>query len=151
MIVVFVLFLFCCRPPSGNPIIYSLVIPYGPPSPAHHPRVPSLDSLDDKGQQALQKDQPQRGVALGPPGHPQGGRLASPATQEEERLSRLEQRLEQMAVMLDMVKAQVFHATGVYRQMLDVDLLSNLSGFGDDDAKMLLLIRSEEHTSDSSH
>ncbi|CAL8263592.1 unnamed protein product [Merluccius merluccius] len=74
----------------------------GPP-PSPHTHVPSLDS-----QQQLQKDQPpQRGVAsLGPPGHPQSGRLASPTAQEEERLSRLEQRLEQMAVMLDMVKSQ---------------------------------------------
>ncbi|KAJ3596121.1 hypothetical protein NHX12_002530 [Muraenolepis orangiensis] len=76
-----------------------------PPLP-HHTHLPRLDSLDDKGQQELQKDQPQRGVALGPPGHPQGVRSASPTAQEEERLSGLEQRLEQMVVMLDMVKAQ---------------------------------------------
>jgi len=81
----------------------------GPPPPHHpHPHSPSRDSVEDREQQhELQKDQPQRGVVLGPPGHPQGGRLASPATQEEERLSGLEQRLAQMAVMLDMVKAQV--------------------------------------------
>lgn len=41
---------------------------------------------------------------LGPPGSPQGGR---PLEQKEEQLKKLEQKLEQMAVMLDMLKTQV--------------------------------------------
>ncbi|XP_056455381.1 kielin/chordin-like protein [Gadus chalcogrammus] len=77
----------------------------GPPSPAQPTPGPGLDPLVDQGPQRLQKDSPQRGAALGPPGHPQGGRLASPPPQEE-RLRGLEQRLEQMAVLLDAVQAQ---------------------------------------------
>ncbi|XP_071783371.2 kielin/chordin-like protein [Centroberyx gerrardi] len=55
--------------------------------------------------QEVQRDQPHRGVVLGPPGSPQGAKSGSQA-QEEERLRGLEERLEQLAHMLDMVKAQ---------------------------------------------
>lgn len=52
--------------------------------------------------QDVQSDQLQRAAVLAPPGTPHGGR--SP---EDDQLKRLEQRLEQLAVMLDMLKAQV--------------------------------------------
>ncbi|CAL8296638.1 unnamed protein product [Boreogadus saida] len=82
-----------------------------PPSPAAQPTppAPGRDPLDDRGPQRLQEDAPQRGAALGPPGPPQqgGGRPASPPPPpQEERLTGLERRLEQMAVLLDAVQAQ---------------------------------------------
>lgn len=54
--------------------------------------------------QDVQSDQLQRAVALGPPGSPQGGRSPEP---KGDQLKKLEQRLEQLAVMLDMLKTQV--------------------------------------------
>lgn len=54
--------------------------------------------------QDVQSDQLQRAAALGPPGSPQGGRSPEP---KGDQLKRLEQRLEQLAVMVDMLKTQV--------------------------------------------
>lgn len=54
----------------------------------------------------IQSDQLHRGVVLGPPGSPQGVKSVSQA-QKDDRLKRLEKRLEEMARMLDMIKAQV--------------------------------------------
>lgn len=54
----------------------------------------------------IQSDQVQRGVVLGPPGSPQGVKSVSQA-QRDERMTALEKRLEELARMLDMVKAQV--------------------------------------------
>lgn len=51
-----------------------------------------------------QSDQLQRAVVLGPPGTPQGGRSLE---ESDDQLKKLEQRLEQLAVMLHMLKAQV--------------------------------------------
>lgn len=53
----------------------------------------------------IQSDQLHRAAVLGPPGTPQGGR--SPE-QKDDQLKKLQQRLEQMAVMLDMLKSQVY-------------------------------------------
>ncbi|XP_056907493.1 kielin/chordin-like protein [Takifugu flavidus] len=51
----------------------------------------------------IQSDQLHRAAVLGPPGTPQGGR--SPE-QKDDQLMKLQQRLEQLAVMLDMLKSQ---------------------------------------------
>lgn len=56
--------------------------------------------------QDVQRDQLHRGVVLGPPGSPQGAKSGSQA-QEEQRLKKLEEKLVELARMLDMVKAQV--------------------------------------------
>lgn len=56
--------------------------------------------------QDVQSDQLQRGVVLGPPGSPQGVKSVSQA-QKDDRLKKLEKRLEELARMLDMVKTQV--------------------------------------------
>lgn len=56
--------------------------------------------------QDIQRDQLQRGVVLGPPGSPQGAKSVSQA-QKDDRLNTLEKRLDELARMLDMVKAQV--------------------------------------------
>ncbi|XP_044213158.1 kielin/chordin-like protein isoform X1 [Thunnus albacares] len=53
----------------------------------------------------VQSDQLQRGVVLGPPGFPRGVKSVSQG-QKDDRLKKLEKRLEEMAHMLDMVKAQ---------------------------------------------
>ncbi|XP_022610122.1 kielin/chordin-like protein [Seriola dumerili] len=53
----------------------------------------------------IQSDQLQRGVVLGPPGSPQGVKSVSQA-QRDDRLKKLEKRMEELAHMLDMVKAQ---------------------------------------------
>ncbi|KAM9854759.1 kielin/chordin-like protein [Aulostomus maculatus] len=53
----------------------------------------------------VQSDQLQRGAVLGPPGLPQGVKYDSPA-QNEDRLKRLERRLDELVHMLDMVKVQ---------------------------------------------
>ncbi|CAK6951146.1 kielin/chordin-like protein [Scomber scombrus] len=53
----------------------------------------------------IQSDQLHIGVVLGPPGSPQGVKSVSQA-QKDDRLKRLEKRLEDMARMLDMIKAQ---------------------------------------------
>lgn len=61
----------------------------------------------DKGRrhpQDVQSDQLQRAAALGPPGSPQGGRSPEP---KGDHLKRVEQRLEQLAVLVDMLKTQV--------------------------------------------
>ncbi|XP_031149313.1 kielin/chordin-like protein [Sander lucioperca] len=55
--------------------------------------------------QDVQSDQLQRGVVLGPPGSPQGVKSVSQA-QKDDRLKKLEKRLEELARMLDMVKTQ---------------------------------------------
>ncbi|XP_070763397.1 kielin/chordin-like protein [Enoplosus armatus] len=55
--------------------------------------------------QDVQSDQLQRGVVLGPPGSPQGVKSVSQA-QKDDRLKKLERRLEELARMLDMVKTQ---------------------------------------------
>lgn len=56
--------------------------------------------------QDVQSDQLQRAVVLGPPGSPQGGKPVS-QEQKDDRLKKLEKRLEELALMLDMVKTQV--------------------------------------------
>ncbi|XP_042352823.1 kielin/chordin-like protein [Plectropomus leopardus] len=55
--------------------------------------------------QDVQSDQLQRGVVLGPPGSPQGVKSVSQA-QKDDRLKKLEKRVEELARMLDMVKTQ---------------------------------------------
>ncbi|XP_034389852.1 kielin/chordin-like protein [Cyclopterus lumpus] len=55
--------------------------------------------------QGAQSDQLQRVVVLGPPGSPQGVKSVSQA-QKDDRLNKLEKRLEELAHMLDTVKAQ---------------------------------------------
>ncbi|XP_075885031.1 kielin/chordin-like protein [Nelusetta ayraudi] len=55
--------------------------------------------------QDVQSDQLQRAAALGPPGSPLGGKSVS-EDQRDERLNKLEARVEDMAAMLDMVKTQ---------------------------------------------
>lgn len=54
----------------------------------------------------VQADQQQRAAALGPPGSPHGVKSDS-QEQRVDRLGVLENKLEEMARMLDMVKAQV--------------------------------------------
>lgn len=54
----------------------------------------------------IQSDQLHRGVVLGPPGSPQGIKSVSQALTDD-RLRKLERRMEELARMLDMVKAQV--------------------------------------------
>ncbi|KAF3688881.1 Kielin/chordin-like protein Cysteine-rich motor neuron 2 protein [Channa argus] len=54
----------------------------------------------------IQSDQLQRGVVLGPPGSPQVLKSVSEA-QKDDRLNKLEKRLDEVSLMLDMVKAQV--------------------------------------------
>lgn len=63
--------------------------------------------------QNVQSDQLQRGVVLGPPGSPQGVRSVSQA-QQDDRLKKLERRVEELARMLDMVKTQVRVALRLY-------------------------------------
>lgn len=63
--------------------------------------------------QDVQSDQLQRGVLLGPPGSPQGVKSVSQA-QKDDRLKKLEKRLEELALMLDMVKTQVHVAIRIY-------------------------------------
>ncbi|GLD47183.1 kielin/chordin-like protein [Lates japonicus] len=53
----------------------------------------------------IQSDQLHRGVVLGPPGSPQGVKSVSQALTDD-RLRKLERRMEELARMLDMVKAQ---------------------------------------------
>ncbi|KAM7414471.1 hypothetical protein PAMA_019340 [Pampus argenteus] len=53
----------------------------------------------------VQSDQLQRGVVLGPPAFPQGVKSVS-QLQKDDRLKKLEKRLEELIHMLDMVKAQ---------------------------------------------
>ncbi|XP_035499032.2 kielin/chordin-like protein [Scophthalmus maximus] len=55
--------------------------------------------------QDVQSDQLQRGVVLGPPGSPEGVRSVS-QVQKDDRLKTLEKRMDDLARMLDMVKAQ---------------------------------------------
>ncbi|XP_026167747.1 kielin/chordin-like protein isoform X2 [Mastacembelus armatus] len=55
--------------------------------------------------QDIQRDQLQRGIILGPPGSPRGIKSVSQA-QRDDRLKKLEKRLDELAHMLDMVKAQ---------------------------------------------
>lgn len=54
----------------------------------------------------VQSDQLQRGVVLGPPGSSQGLKSV-PQAQRDDRLNNLEKRLDELARILDMVKAQV--------------------------------------------
>lgn len=61
----------------------------------------------------VQGDQLQRGVVLGPPGSPHGVKSVSQA-QKDDRLRKLEKRLEELAHMLDMVKTQVHIACQKY-------------------------------------
>ncbi|XP_029952600.1 kielin/chordin-like protein [Salarias fasciatus] len=53
----------------------------------------------------VQSDQHYRGLVFGPPGNPQGVKPAAQA-QREDRMRKLERRLEEMARMLEMLKAQ---------------------------------------------
>ncbi|KAM9351632.1 kielin/chordin-like protein [Symphorus nematophorus] len=55
--------------------------------------------------QDVQSDQLQRGVVLGPPGSPQGVKSVSQG-QKDDRLKKLEKRVDELARMLDMVKTQ---------------------------------------------
>lgn len=74
-------------------------VPTSKPQTSHRAKDKSRHNTQD-----IQSNQLQRAVVLGPPGTPQRGR--SPE-QKEDQLKKLEQRLEQLAVMLDMLKAQV--------------------------------------------
>lgn len=65
----------------------------------------------------VQSDQLQRGVVLGPPGSPQEVKSLSQA-QKDDRLNNLEKRLEELARMLDMVKAQVATGFGLVYSIL---------------------------------
>lgn len=56
--------------------------------------------------QDVQSDQLQRAVVLGPPGSPQRSKSVS-QEQKDDRLKKLERRLEELVRMLDMVKTQV--------------------------------------------
>ncbi|KAA8590177.1 hypothetical protein FQN60_014111 [Etheostoma spectabile] len=55
--------------------------------------------------QDVQSDQLQRGMVLGPPGSPQGVKSVSQA-QKDDRLKKLDKRLEELARILDIVKTQ---------------------------------------------
>lgn len=59
--------------------------------------------------QDVQSDQLQRAVVLGPPSSPQGAKCGS-QEQKDDQLKKLEKRLEELALMLDMVKTQVHTA-----------------------------------------
>lgn len=61
----------------------------------------------------VQSDQLQRGVVLGPPGYPQGVKSVSEA-QKNDRLKKLEKKLEELARMVDMVKTQVAITLSIY-------------------------------------
>lgn len=67
--------------------------------------------------QDVQSDQLQRGVLLGPPGSPQGVKSVSQA-QKDNRLKKLEKRLEELAHMLDMVKTQVYIPLHIFSDKL---------------------------------
>lgn len=71
------------------------------PQTSHKPQDPTSHY-----QHNIQSDQLQRGVVLGPPGSPHGVKSVLQA-QKDDRLKKLEKRLEELARMLDMVKAQV--------------------------------------------
>ncbi|KAK5867486.1 hypothetical protein PBY51_011973 [Eleginops maclovinus] len=55
--------------------------------------------------QDVQSDQLHRGVVLGPPGSPQGVKSVSQA-QKDDKLKRLEKRMEELARMVDMLKTE---------------------------------------------
>lgn len=74
---------------------------HGKPQTSHRPTDQTNHYLHE-----VQGDQLQRGVVLGPPGSPQGVKSVSQA-QRDDRLKKLEKRLEELAHMLDMVKTQV--------------------------------------------
>ncbi|KAM9377036.1 kielin/chordin-like protein [Pholidichthys leucotaenia] len=74
-------------------------------SPINHIRNHSPPDQTKHHPKDIQGDQLQRSVSLGPPGTPQGVKSAS-LVQRDERLRTLEYRLEELARMLDMVKAQ---------------------------------------------
>lgn len=73
-------------------------VPTSKPQMSHRAKDKSRRNTQD-----IQHDQLQRAVVLGPPGTPQGGR----SPEQKDQLKKLEQRLEQLAVMLDMLKSQV--------------------------------------------
>lgn len=74
------------------------------PVPSSKPQRTRAKDKTRRYPQDVQSDQLQRAAALGPPGSPQGGRSPEP---EGDQLEKLQQRLEQLAVMLDMLKTQV--------------------------------------------
>lgn len=78
------------------------------PHPSHRPTHQTNHYPQD-----VQSDQLQRGVVLGPPGSPQGVKSVSQA-QKDDRLKQLEKRLEELALMIDMVKTQVHIAIRIY-------------------------------------
>lgn len=57
-----------------------------------------------KTKQNIQSDQLQRAAVLGPPGAPQRGESQEV---KDDRLKKLEQKLDDLALMLDMLKTQV--------------------------------------------
>ncbi|KAF7662077.1 hypothetical protein LDENG_00246960 [Lucifuga dentata] len=65
--------------------------------------------------QDVQSDQLHRGVVLGPPASHQAAKSGH-QTQEEQRLKKLEEKVEELALMLDMVKAQVLVVLGRNRR-----------------------------------
>lgn len=75
-------------------------------SPSKPPKSQRPSERSSPRPQDVQSDQLQRAAALGPPGSPVGGRSV-PEDQRAERLAKLEARVEEMAAMLDTVKAQV--------------------------------------------
>ncbi|XP_013888896.1 kielin/chordin-like protein isoform X2 [Austrofundulus limnaeus] len=66
---------------------------------------PWLQEQSSHHPQDLQSDRQQRAAVLGPPGPPQGVRSVSQA-QTDDRVDKLEKRLEELSRMLEMVKAQ---------------------------------------------
>ncbi|XP_071356594.1 kielin/chordin-like protein isoform X2 [Trachinotus anak] len=71
------------------------------PQTGHRP----VEKINSHHSPDIQSDQLQRGVVLGPPGSPQGVKSFSQA-QKDDSLKKLEKRVEELARMLDMVKAQ---------------------------------------------
>lgn len=77
-----------------------------PASPSKPPKSQRPSEGTGHYPQDVQSDQLQRAAVLGPPGSPlRGGSVSE--DQRDRRLEKLERRVEEMATMLDMVKAQV--------------------------------------------
>lgn len=74
-------------------------------SPSKHQKNHRLQDQTNNHLLDIQSDQLQRGTVLGPPGTPRGVKSDSQA-QREDRMRKMERRLDDMARMLDMVKAQ---------------------------------------------
>lgn len=92
----------------------------GPSSPvdtiqrSHHgASLSELQSNHQSSHENIQSDQQQRAAALGPPGAPQGVKCGS-EIQMDDRLDKLEKKLEELSRMLDVVKAQVMITPEIY-------------------------------------